>query len=134
MQSPLDNAITRLHKLGRISDSPSYLVRTFLSPANRRAAATILEWMTALDMETSQPPDGTVRGILPGENPSAAPLLLGSHYDTVIDAGKYDGALGIIAATKSQRPATLSRVMNYLVDTNVLPSMVNSPQPPSAMA
>ena len=54
--------------------------------------------MTALGMETTQAPDGTVRGILPGGNPQAPPLLLGSHYDTVIDAGKYDGALGIIAA------------------------------------
>jgi allantoate deiminase len=54
--------------------------------------------MTALGMEATRAPDGTVRGILPGENPQAPPLLLGSHYDTVIDAGKYDGALGIIAA------------------------------------
>ncbi|MEY3898368.1 MAG: hypothetical protein RLZZ214_3889 [Verrucomicrobiota bacterium] len=98
MQSPLDTAIARIDELGLISDSPDHLVRTFLSPANNQAAARILEWMTALDMETAQAPDGTVRGILAGENPQATPLLLGSHYDTVIDAGKYDGALGIIAA------------------------------------
>lgn len=98
MPTPLETAIARLDELGGISDSPSHLVRTFLSQANKQAAAKILEWMTALGMETTHAPDGTVRGILPGENPHAAPLLLGSHYDTVIDAGKYDGALGIIAA------------------------------------
>ena len=97
MHSPLETAIARIDELGAISDSPEYLVRTFLSPANKQAAAKILEWMTALGMNTTQAPDGTVRGILPGGNPHAAPLLLGSHYDTVIDAGKYDGALGIIA-------------------------------------
>jgi allantoate deiminase len=98
MQPPLKTAIARIDELGCISDSPDYLVRTFLSPSNNQAAAKILEWMTALGMETTQAPDGTVRGILLGENPQAPPLLLGSHYDTVIDAGKYDGALGIIAA------------------------------------
>jgi allantoate deiminase len=98
MHYPLETATARIDELGRISDSPDYLVRTFLSPANKQAAAKILEWMTSLGMETTQAPDGTVRGILPSGNPHAAPLLLGSHYDTVIDAGKYDGALGIIAA------------------------------------
>ena len=98
MSSPLQTAIAHIDELGAISDSPDYLVRTFLSPANKQAAAKILEWMTALGMETTQAPDGTVRGVLPGENPHNPPLLLGSHYDTVIDAGKYDGALGIIAS------------------------------------
>ncbi len=98
MHSPLETAIARIDELGAISDSPEFLVRTFLSPANNQAAAKILEWMAALGMATTQAPDGTVRGILPGGNPQAPPLLLGSHYDTVIDAGKYDGALGIIAA------------------------------------
>jgi allantoate deiminase len=98
MHSPFETAIARLDELGRISDSPTHLLRTFLSPANQLAAEKILTWMTALGMETHQAPDGTVRGILPGKNPDAAPLLLGSHYDTVIDAGKYDGPLGIIAS------------------------------------
>lgn len=98
MSSPLETAIARLDELGTISDSPSYLVRTFLSPASRRAALSILEWMSGLGMETSHSADGTVRGILPGSHPEGAPLLLGSHYDTVIDAGKYDGPLGIVAA------------------------------------
>jgi allantoate deiminase len=98
MPTPIETALTRLEELGCISDSPTQLLRTFLSPANQQAAAKILTWMTALGMETHQAPDGSVRGILPGKNPQAAPLLLGSHYDTVIDAGKYDGPLGIISA------------------------------------
>ncbi|MGL4401719.1 MAG: M20 family metallo-hydrolase [Luteolibacter sp.] len=97
MHSPLETAIARIDELGAISDSPDHLVRTFLSPAHNQAAAKILEWMAALGMETTQAPDGTVRGILAGGDPQAPPLLLGSHYDTVIAAGKYDGALGIIA-------------------------------------
>jgi len=110
MSDPLQTALARLDELGAISDSPAYLVRTFLSPANRRAASKILEWMTALGMQSTQAADGTVRGILPGTNPEAAPLLLGSHYDTVIDAGKYDGALGIIAALAALESLRLSNI------------------------
>jgi allantoate deiminase len=98
MSTPLLTAIARIDELGDISDSPEHLVRTFLSPASLQAAGKIKSWMIDLGMEVSHAADGTVRGVLPGTNPTAAPLLLGSHYDTVIDAGKYDGALGIIAA------------------------------------
>lgn len=98
MPTPLETALSRLEKLGTISDSPSHLVRTFLSPANLRAAEEVVGWMTDLGMETAHASDGTVRGILLGSDPSAKPLLLGSHFDTVIDAGKYDGPLGIVSA------------------------------------
>ncbi len=110
MPSPAETAISRLDELGKISDSPAHLVRTFLSPANQQAAARILSWMSDLGMETTQAPDGTVRGILPGTQPDAAPLLIGSHYDTVIDAGKYDGALGIIAALAALETLRLEKI------------------------
>lgn len=43
---------------------------------------------------------GNVHGRVDGANASAPALLLGSHYDTVFDAGKYDGALGIITGAQ----------------------------------
>ncbi len=55
-------------------------------------------WMRDLGMEVAHDKGGTVRGILAGKNPDAKPVLLGSHIDTVINAGKYDGALGVITA------------------------------------
>ncbi|MEM6915502.1 MAG: M20 family metallo-hydrolase [Verrucomicrobiota bacterium] len=97
----VDSVIEKLNRLGTISDEPKRLTRTFLSPAHREAAQLILSWMEALGMETSHTVDGTLRGVLPGSNPEAQPWLLGSHYDTVIDAGKYDGPLGIVAALEA---------------------------------
>lgn len=91
-------ALQRIEILGAISDREGQLVRTFLSPANRRAAICVMDWMRQLGMTVNHARDGTIRGMLPGSDPLAKPLLLGSHLDTVIDAGKYDGALGIIAA------------------------------------
>jgi hypothetical protein len=42
--------------------------------------------MSALSLQTSHALDGTMHCILPGSDPTAAPLLIGSHYDSVIDA------------------------------------------------
>ncbi|MBB5351534.1 allantoate deiminase [Haloferula luteola] len=91
-------AVERLEALGRISDDPHFLLRTFLSPASRQAGDQVMEWMRAIGMSTDRARDGTLRGILPGSQPTARPLLLGSHLDTVKDAGKYDGPLGILTA------------------------------------
>ena len=98
MGNPIQRALARIEALGRISDHPEYLVRTFLSDASKSAARLIVEWMEEAGMEAQMAADGTVRGILPGGNPNAPPFVIGSHHDTVIDAGKYDGALGIISA------------------------------------
>jgi allantoate deiminase len=96
--SVMEKAWNRLQELGMISDQPGYLERTFLSDANRRAAELVMSWMQELGMITEHAIDGTFRGIVLGKHPTAKPLLIGSHIDTVIDAGKYDGALGIVAA------------------------------------
>lgn len=98
MSPPIQTALTRLEILSTISDSPAHLERTFLSPANLRAAKQLIEWMEELGMATCHTLDGSIRGILPGTSPEAPPLLIGSHFDTVINAGKYDGSLGLIAA------------------------------------
>lgn len=94
-------AIARLEALGCLSDAPGQLTRCFLSPAHRQAAELIVAWMQALGLHPLHTVDGTVCGIWPGTNPDAAPLLLGSHYDTVIDAGRFDGPLGIICALEA---------------------------------
>ena len=51
---------------------------------------------------------GNVHGRVDGANASAPALLLGSHYDTVYDAGKFDGALGIIVGAGSD-PTSVAR-------------------------
>src|SRR5678815_1922168 len=75
--------------LGTISAEPDRLVRLFLTPEHRRAADRVATWMREAGLEVSDDALGTVRGRLEGE--STKRLLIGSHIDTVIDAGKYDG-------------------------------------------
>ena len=86
----------RLESLGKITDRPPGLTRSFLSPASISAARQIMDWMEECGLRASHDVMGNIRGCSAG--PDARPLLLGSHIDTVIDAGKYDGALGIIVA------------------------------------
>lgn len=117
----LKRLLGRIEELGGITDTPGSLTRTFLSPANRQAARIVAGWMEEAGMEVAHDVGGSVRGVLDGRwqmadalpsgsgvqnlpstihhQPSTAPpLLLGSHLDTVIDAGKYDGALGVLIA------------------------------------
>jgi len=83
-----------MHKeLARISAEPDRLVRLFLTPEHRRAADLVARWMGEAGLQVSEDAIGNVRGRM-GEGPR---LLLGSHLDSVIDAGIYDGPLGVIA-------------------------------------
>ncbi|KAM1007947.1 hypothetical protein ACFX2A_004537 [Malus domestica] len=92
-----DEAVARLHQLGRVSDGDGYLERTFMSPAALRAGNLIREWMEDAGLRTWVDCLGNVHGRVEGRNASAEALLMGSHLDTVVDGGKFDGALGIIS-------------------------------------
>src|SRR4051794_4709399 len=84
-----------INELAAISAEPHRLVRLFLTPEHRRAADRVAAWMREAGLEVSEDALGTVRGRLEGETTKR--LLIGSHIDTVIDAGKYDGPFGVIA-------------------------------------
>jgi allantoate deiminase len=88
----------RLDILARYSEDPDRLTRTFLSPAHRQAADQVLAWMREAGMDARTDAAGNVAGRYEGDRPGLPALLLGSHIDTVRDAGKYDGNLGVLAA------------------------------------
>ncbi len=79
-------------ELALISAERGRLVRLFLSPEHRMAADLTGRWMKEAGLHVSEDALGTVRGRW-GEAPR---LLIGSHLDSVIDAGKYDGPLGVV--------------------------------------
>ena len=82
-----------LEELAAISAEPDRLVRLFLSPEHRRAANLVAQWMREIGLEVFEDEIGNVRGRI-GQPPY---LIMGSHIDTVIDAGRYDGPLGVVA-------------------------------------
>ncbi|CAF2130477.1 unnamed protein product [Brassica napus] len=93
-----DESVARLHELGQVSDAATHLERTFMSPASIRGIKLLREWMEDAGLLTWVDNMGNVHGRVEPKNGSTPALLIGSHMDTVIDAGKYDGSLGIISA------------------------------------
>src|SRR6202140_2784823 len=93
-----DEIVGRINELAAISETPEYLTRIFLTREHRAAADLILTWMGDAGMRAHLDAIGNVCGRYEGDRPGLPCLMLGSHYDTVRDAGKWDGPLGLITA------------------------------------
>ena len=85
-----------LDELAECSEHPVELTRRYLTPEHARAAELIMERMREAGMKAWLDAVGNVVGRFPGRRPEARRLILGSHLDTVRNAGKYDGALGVL--------------------------------------
>jgi len=97
-QSLGQEIVRRIDALSAISETPDHLTRIFLTPEHRAAADLLLSWMREAGMRAHLDAIGNVCGRYEGDRPGLPCLMLGSHYDTVRDAGKWDGPLGLITA------------------------------------
>ncbi len=88
----------RIDALAALSCDPGKLTRLYLTPSHRRAADLVLQWMLEAGMTARVDVVGNVIGRYEGAWSDAPALLLGSHIDTVRDAGKFDGNLGVVTA------------------------------------
>ncbi|SDH07693.1 allantoate deiminase [Pseudomonas flavescens] len=93
--------MARCDELAAISESADGLTRVYLSAEHRRANALVGEWMQAAGMRVWQDAVGNICGRYEGQRAGAQALLLGSHLDTVRNAGRYDGMLGVVAAIET---------------------------------
>ena len=88
----------RLDALARFSDAADGLTRLYLSPSHKRAADALAGWMREAGLDVRLDAVGTLIGRYEGAARGMPALLVGSHIDTVRQAGKYDGTLGVLAA------------------------------------
>ena len=93
-----DDIVARIGELASISETPSGLTRIFLSPQHRIAADLLMRWMDEAGMAAHLDAIGNVCGRYEGTKADAPCLMLGSHYDSVRDAGHWDGPLGVVTA------------------------------------
>jgi allantoate deiminase len=84
--------------LARCSEQPDGLTRIFLSKEHRAANDLTVGWMREAGMAARIDAMGNAVGRYEGDRPDLPCLMLGSHLDTVRDAGRYDGMLGVITA------------------------------------
>ena len=87
--------LERCAALGEVSEEDGLLVRRYGTEALRRANALVSGWMRAAGMEVREDAVGNLIGRLGDSDRS---VMLGSHLDTVRDAGRYDGPLGVLVA------------------------------------
>jgi len=88
--------IERCRQIAACTEVPGETTRLFLSPPVRRVHALLTEWMQAASMSVRIDAAGNLRGLLPGPTAHAPRLVLGSHLDTVPNAGAFDGILGVV--------------------------------------
>jgi allantoate deiminase len=93
-----EEVIARCKQLASFSEDFGAIRRTFLSPPMRDCHREITTWLKAAGAEVTIDAAGNLRGFYPGAQSSAPRLLLGSHLDTVPNAGAYDGILGVVIA------------------------------------
>lgn len=96
MNEAVATVMERCDLLARISEEEGRITRYFGSEAMRRANETVADWMREAGMSVREDAVNNLIGRYEGEGDKT--LVLGSHLDTVRDAGRYDGILGVLMA------------------------------------
>jgi allantoate deiminase len=86
----------RIDALAAITEEAGIITRTFLSEATLRANQLVAGWMCEAGLTTSEDQVGNLLGQSPSGGDSI--FLFGSHLDSVRNAGRFDGPLGVVLA------------------------------------
>ncbi len=89
--------LARCDALAAISSQADGLTRLSFTDEHRQANALVSGWMRAAGLSVTTDAIGNLVGRYEGLDPGAPALMIGSHLDTVRDAGRYDGMLGVVA-------------------------------------
>ncbi len=89
--------VSRCDQLAALTEEPGLLTRTYLTPMHKAVNARVAEWMGEAGLAARTDPLGNLVGRIEGTRAGARPVMIGSHLDTVRNAGRYDGIMGVIA-------------------------------------
>ena len=98
MRDRAQMAIEECRLIATMTEEPGRITRRFLTPPMHQVHAHLRGRMEALGMSVHVDAAGNLRGLWRPERVSGKRLLLGSHIDTVPDAGAFDGVLGVTLA------------------------------------
>lgn len=92
-----DRLLARIQALAAIGATPEGGVRRLaLDDADRDARRQVVAWMRAAGLEVRVDPIGNIIGTRAGET-DGAPVMTGSHVDSVANGGRLDGTFGVLA-------------------------------------
>lgn len=90
--------LARCDSLAAITATPGAITRVNLTPQHAEANRLVAAWMAEAGLKPHVDAAGNVIGERAGGAAGAKALVLGSHLDTVRNAGRYDGILGVVLA------------------------------------
>ncbi len=90
--------LDRIEALARVTEQADGLTRIYLSPQHAEANALVGGWMRTAGLAVHVDAAGNLVGRREGATPGLPCLMLGSHLDSVRNAGRYDGMLGVLTA------------------------------------
>jgi allantoate deiminase len=88
--------ISRCREIAACTEVLDETTRLFLAPSMHKVHDLLRGWMEAAGMTVQIDAIGNIRGLWPGPSPESPRLLIGSHLDTVPNAGAFDGILGVV--------------------------------------
>ena len=91
-------AIEQCRQIAAMSEEPGRITRRFLSPPVHAVHACLRARMEAMGMKVHVDAAGNLRGLWQPRAASGKRLVMGSHIDTVPNAGAFDGVLGVVLA------------------------------------
>ena len=116
--TPARRIMARVDELARHSAMDGGIERVYLSPEHAEVDALAADWMREAGLATRQDASGARVGRLEGSRPGLPALILGSHLDTVPDAGRYDGPLGVLLAIEvARRIRESGRTLPFALET-----------------
>lgn len=120
-----DRLLNRINELGEVGrNEKGQLIRLALSDEDKQGRDLLVSWFKELDLKVEVDRFGNIFATWEEEhNKEEKPLMLGSHIDSVIDAGKYDGSYGVLSGletvqtlkennVKTNRPVTIAAFTN----------------------
>lgn len=120
--SRLEQSIVEMGMIGRVPGVKG-LTRLALSDADKSGRDLFRKWLTEAGLEIRIDAMGNIFGLRPGTDPNASPVMMGSHLDSVRNAGIFDGVAGVLGGLevirtlndlniKTKRPVVVANFTN----------------------
>jgi allantoate deiminase len=91
-----EKIISRINELASVSEAPKGITRRYGTAAAVEAGEKVQGWMRAAGLQVRVDAIGNIRGVWKSESAGGGRLVIASHIDTVMDAGRWDGPLGVV--------------------------------------
>ena len=115
------NIVKTLNTIAQCSQPSSGVTRLPFTKEHKQANKIITQWMKDAGMQVHLDAAGTLIGTYKSSNKNAKTLILGSHQDSVINAGRFDGIMGVLLPLLAVKKLHQKKTKNFLFISSVWP-------------